>query len=96
MSSPTIQCKRLKALLRKHKLADKYGKLKVRTERIYRKGGFYEFGNAVAHVRELTRQEAEALVAADEYVTVKIFRLGRAGFSIVRSGGSDPRISEFV
>jgi len=83
----TSQAKRLKALLKKHGIASSYGKLSVTTQVHRYKSGDREWGNAVAHVRELTKEEIAKLVAEDPYISVTTIR-GKNGFSIVKSGGS--------
>jgi len=84
------QTKHLKCLLKKHNITDDRGKLRVRVERNRCKWGV-EWGDAVAHVRELTKEEIQNLVNEDKYLSIFVYR-GEFGYSIIRSSGSDVRI----
>ena len=85
------QAKTLRNILKKHGIteASHGGKLSVRTERRYA-GKYmgrsvYEWGNAVAHVRELTPTEIENLKQENKYLKIQNFFEGRFfGFAIVR------------
>jgi hypothetical protein len=82
----TSQARQLRNLLKKHNIGPEYGGPSVRTETRRLSGGYREWGDAVAHVRELTKKEIETLVVDCPYLSITTIR-GEFGFSIVRSGG---------
>ena len=85
------QAKTLRNILKKHNIteASDGGKLSVRTERRYA-GKYmgrsvYEWGNAVAHVRELTPTEIENLKQENKYLKIQNIFEGRFfGFAIIK------------
>jgi len=93
------QAKTLRNILKKHNIteASHGGKLSVRTERRYagkyNGQSFYEWGDAVAHVRELTSTEIENLKQENKYLRIDnitskrllaIDNIPSTGFAIIK------------
>ncbi len=72
-----IQTKTLKTILKRHGITDKWGYLKVTTE----KNKHGEYGSATCYTRALTALEIEAIKQDNQYI--KIFNSRENDFSII-------------
>lgn len=74
------QTKVLKDILRKHKIADNEGMLRVRTKCNHRG----EFGSATCHARYLTEDEIKTLKEENQYIKIFNYKADSIrGFSII-------------
>jgi hypothetical protein len=94
----TSQARELRALLKKHGITSRWSKrIHVRTKTIIRKGGYREWDYAWSIVRQITREEAAALIAENKYLEIHCMESANPsdGYTVIRSHGSEVTFSKW-